>query len=49
LRRIEPEAGPLLRKFLVTRDDGPVESRRRILRLIETMTFGRTRLPAGTP
>ncbi len=35
------ETGPLLRKFLKGRDGVPVESRARVLRLIENMTLGR--------
>jgi 4-hydroxybutyryl-CoA dehydratase/vinylacetyl-CoA-Delta-isomerase len=33
--------GPLLRKYLATRDGAPVEHRVRVLRLIENMTLGR--------
>lgn len=33
--------GPMLRKFLKGRADVPVDSRRRVLRLIENMTLGR--------
>ena len=36
-----PEAGPLLRKYLAGRKGVDVESRMRILRLIENMTLGR--------
>ena len=35
------EVGPLIRKFLVGRENTPVEDRMRILRLIENMTLGR--------
>jgi 4-hydroxybutyryl-CoA dehydratase/vinylacetyl-CoA-Delta-isomerase len=36
-----PTTGPLLRKFLKGRADVPVDSRRRMLRLVENMTLGR--------
>ena len=36
-----PEAGPLLKKYLVGRKGADVENRMRILRLIENMTMGR--------
>ena len=36
-----PETGPLLRKYLVGRKGVEVESRMRVLRLIENMTMGR--------
>ncbi|MCA9696399.1 MAG: 4-hydroxybutyryl-CoA dehydratase, partial [Myxococcales bacterium] len=36
-----PEIGPLLRKYLATREGVAVEDRWRILRLIENMTLGR--------
>ncbi|MBT3788494.1 MAG: 4-hydroxybutyryl-CoA dehydratase [Alphaproteobacteria bacterium] len=35
------EVGPLIRKFLIGRENTPVEDRMRILRLIENMTLGR--------
>lgn len=35
------EVGPLIRKFLVGRENMPIEDRMRILRLIENMTLGR--------
>jgi len=35
------EIGPLIRKFLIGRENAPVEDRMRILRLIENMTLGR--------
>ena len=35
------EVGPLVRKFLGTRDDVDVTDRMRVLRLIENMTIGR--------
>ena len=36
-----PEAGPILRKYLVGRKGVDIENRMRILRLIENMTMGR--------
>jgi 4-hydroxybutyryl-CoA dehydratase/vinylacetyl-CoA-Delta-isomerase len=36
-----PKAGPLLQKFLKGRPGVPVDSRRRMLRLVENMTLGR--------
>lgn len=36
-----PEIGPILEKYLVGRQDVPVEERVRMLRLIENMTLGR--------
>ncbi|MBM4363759.1 MAG: 4-hydroxybutyryl-CoA dehydratase [Deltaproteobacteria bacterium] len=36
-----PETGPLLDKYLQARAGVPVESRRRVLRLVENMTLGR--------
>lgn len=37
----DPEAGPLLRKYLATTPDAPVEDRARLLRLVENLTMGR--------
>ncbi len=37
----DPETGPLLRKYLATSADVPVEDRARLLRLVENMTMGR--------
>ncbi len=37
----DPETGPLLEKYLRVKEDVSVEDRRRILRLIESMTMGR--------
>ena len=36
-----PKTGPLLQKFLKGRPGVPVDSRRRMLRLVENMTLGR--------